>query len=373
MTKESSRPQHSFSLDRAGEWFLESGIQERLGGVARYYDADLEENRPISTEITGYAISAFVYLHSLTGAERYREAATLAAHFLARVAWDRQLRAMPFEYSAATAQARPLSYFFDNGILVRGLLALWRVTRDPELLQAAKSCGESMAADFISPDRDYHPVLELPAKSAAPRLESWSHRPGCYQLKAALAWHELSEETGDGTFQGLYDGLLSQVLATHASFLPGDTDAAKVMDRLHAYCYFLEGLLPRTYRNDCAQTLGEGVLNLAEYLRTIGDTFARSDVFAQLLRLRILAEAAGVQPVDRLAAEWEANELAGFQIEHIDQRIHGGFAFGRRNGRVLLHINPVSTAFAVQALTMWRNYSAAPAGLEPRPGWQSLI
>ena len=44
--------------------------------------------------------------------------------FLTSVAWDARLRVFPFECSE-----RPLAYFFDSGIIIRGLLSLWRVTR----------------------------------------------------------------------------------------------------------------------------------------------------------------------------------------------------------------------------------------------------
>jgi hypothetical protein len=46
----------------------------------------------------------------------------------------------------------------------------------------------------------------------------------------------------------------------------------------------------------------------------------------------------------------EADALAEFQQASDDPRIDGGFAFGRRDGVVSPHINPVSTAFAMQAL-----------------------
>jgi hypothetical protein len=49
---------------RAGTWFLRSGIQQPDGGVARYYRADQGRNLPVSTEITGYTVSTFVYLHT---------------------------------------------------------------------------------------------------------------------------------------------------------------------------------------------------------------------------------------------------------------------------------------------------------------------
>src|SRR2546421_6821727 len=108
-------------LDRAGAWLLKSGIQEPSGGVARYYLADVHQNRAISTEITGYAVSTFTYLYALTRDERYLDAATSAGSFLTDTAWDERLGMFPFECSE-----QPLAYFFDSGIIVRGLLSLWR-------------------------------------------------------------------------------------------------------------------------------------------------------------------------------------------------------------------------------------------------------
>ncbi|HEY1497525.1 MAG TPA: hypothetical protein VGF49_23365, partial [Candidatus Solibacter sp.] len=68
-------------LARTGEWFLRSGIQESNGGVARYYRTDVCRNLPVSTEITGYAVSALVYLHSVNKDPRFLERAITAARF----------------------------------------------------------------------------------------------------------------------------------------------------------------------------------------------------------------------------------------------------------------------------------------------------
>ena len=320
--------------------------------MARYYLADAKENRAISTEITGYAISALVYLYSLTHDEQYLDAAALSAQFLKRSAWDSALGLFPFEYG------RPaLAYFFDSGIIVRGLLALFRATGDRELLEIAKVCGRSMAQDFAAGDSEFHPILRLPEKAPLERREQWSRRPGCYQLKAGLGWYDLYEETGDADFLKWYEDLLAASLRTHQSFLPGAAGDL-VMDRLHAYCYFLEGIMPRADRPEIARVLADGLDKVAGHLREIGPRFARSDVYAQLLRLRVLVESGGVAPVDRLAAASEAERLATFQLDHADRRIRGGFFFARRGEQLQPHVNPVSTAFGMQALMMWRQYLA---------------
>jgi hypothetical protein len=70
------------------------------------------------------------------------------------------------------------------------------------------------------------------------------------------------------------------------------------------------------------------------------------------------AEALGVCPVDREQAEIEATSLAGFQATDDDPRIDGAILFGRRNGALVPHVNPVSTAFGLQALDQWEKYQA---------------
>jgi len=346
-------------LQRAGAWFLYSGIQNEAGGVARYYRSDIRENARVSTEITGYSISALALLHARTGCAEYAEAALRAARFLTQRAWDPMLRAFPFEWHSNGHAPQPLTYFFDSGIIVRGLLTAYRrVRREQQFLDAAAACGCAMLSDFVTGEA-IHPILSLPKKNHLPYEPRWSAGPGCYQLKAALAWFELAEETGESRFRDAYEESLDRALVCHETFLPGDTRRDKVMDRLHAYTYFLEGLIPRLSLRKCADAFKAGVGRIAHYLREIAPEFARSDVYAQLLRVRLYGEAVGVLPLDEAAAAHEAEELATFQLSSSDLRIDGGFSFGRRGSESLPFVNPVSTAFCMQALDLWNNRSQA--------------
>jgi uncharacterized protein YyaL (SSP411 family) len=225
------------TLTLLGEWLLKSGIQSPNGGAARYYRSDLKRNEPISTEITGYAVSAFVYLFEKTGQPIFADRARLAADFLTDQAWDKELQTFPFEFPG-----RPPAYFFDCGIIVRGLLAAWRMSGDQRYLEAATAGGNSMLRDFAA-GNDFHPILELPSKKPSPRDARWSRSSGCYQLKAAMAWRELAEVTENTKFRQAFDRMLEFAVATQHDFLPGSEDENRVMDRLHAYSYFLEALV----------------------------------------------------------------------------------------------------------------------------------
>ncbi len=349
---------YSLVTDRALRWFLESGIQDPRGGVSRYFRVDSQQMRAASTEITGYAAAALVLLYQLTRDSRALEAAVRAGRFLTRVAWNPALAIIPFEIDAA---APPPAYFFDAGIIARGLFALWRSTGDAEFRDIAVACTRSMARDFRGPS-GYHPVLALPGKQPVPGNGRWSREPGCYQLKAAMAWLE----TEDAEFISLYEAALAGFLHTHAAFLDAEPDPERVMDRLHAYCYFLEGLLPRAARPDCAAVLRDGILRVRHLLDEIAPRFERSDVCAQLLRIRIYASALGAAPLDAPAAEDEAARILAFQYRDPAPSLDGAFCFGRRGSERAPFANPVSTAFCVQALEMWRQYRNGEFRADPR-------
>ncbi len=328
-------------LAAAGHWLLHSGIQEASGGFARFYDAEKQANRPVSTEISGYAASALVWMFRVTGDEVYLDAAKRTAAFLLST-WNEELRVFPFEWPSDQA------YFFDTGIIIRGLLAVWRETGDERLLQVARAASHGMIAGFRA-DGDYHPILTLPDKAPLPRTKKWSRSAGCYQLKAAMAWWDVAEITGDGALRDAYLAMVEYAVAKHACFLREAADPYDAMDRLHAYGYFLEGLLPVIERRECRQAFSQGAASMESVYDATTQTFVRSDVCAQLMRARhFLSEGTGGEDRRRYI-DFQAQS---FQAQSNDPRIHGGFYFGRRDGNISLQVNPVSTAFAMQALEM---------------------
>jgi hypothetical protein len=346
-------------LERAGEWFLRSGIQEPGGGVARFYRSDLSRNARISTEITGYSVSFLVYAYQRTANLGFLEGALCAARFLTRHAWNPDLRLFPFELSSH------LAYFFDSGIIARGLLAVWRATQDSEFLEVAVAAGRGMLESFGS-TASPAPILSLPSRVPLPCEPRWSASPGCYQLKSAMVWQDLYEVTGDLAFRDAYETALARALRDHESFLPGETHQERVMDRLHAYSYFLEGLLPCAGRAECRAVLHAGIPRLADHLQVIEPAFARSDVYAQLLRIRLFASACGVATLDATAAAAEAAASERFQFDSSDQRFQGGFGFGIKAGEMMPFVNPVSTAFCAQALDLWSQWRAGCSSFDRR-------
>ena len=188
---------------------------------------------------------------------------------------------------------------------MRGLLAVWRATGEEEFRTRAQEAALSLAFDFLG-DGVFHPVISLPDKQPLAEEPRWSRQPGCYQLKSALAWREI----GDPHARQMFDAAVSVALASHETFLAEEKDREKVMDRLHAYCYFLEALL---FTSDARDALGFRRQTRGTTLAGDRPSFERSDVNAQLLRVRLIAHHLGMVALDENAAREEASNAASFQ------------------------------------------------------------
>lgn len=344
-------------LPLVARWFLDSGIQEESGGVARYYLIDQGRNARISTEITGYALSTYLYLHKITGDERHLEAALRAGRFLCDRAWDRSAGIFPFEWSGSGVLPEGRAYFFDCGIIARGLMKLHAATGCQEYLDRSVQCADAMLRDFVN-GQDIEPILELPSKRPTPRDERWSRSSGCYQLKSALAWLEVGEKTSERRLVDAYERALQLAMSGDERFLTAEAPQERVMDRLHAYSYYLEGLLPRSGRPEVRRALAGGIDKAGRHLREVRSTFERSDVSAQILRIRLHTAQSGAVAMDKASAEEEAGWAAEFQMSTSDPATNGSFCFGRKGSTMLPFANPVSTAFGMQGLHQWLTRSS---------------
>src|SRR5512134_2583842 len=76
------------SIEVGLKWLTGSGIQDKSGGVARYYCADVGEYREVAVGTTGSFISALLKLHWWEG-EPVPGVALRAGHFLTKHAFDR--------------------------------------------------------------------------------------------------------------------------------------------------------------------------------------------------------------------------------------------------------------------------------------------
>lgn len=350
-------------------WLLTSGIQNDAGGVARSYRADTREYGSISPEMTGYYISA-LSKSAVDDEAALLEKASKSGRFLMEHAFDVSSELFPYELGGADNSSAQQAHFFDSGIVVRSLLHLWKATSEFGYRECAERCGTALQTRLSRVDGSFFPIYDMATGEARVGTGTWSLKAEAYQLKVGLAFLELMEATGNREFETSMQSLLHWSVKRHEGFLSAEDDPEVVMDRMHAYCYFLEGLLPAAAEDMTAsQALQYGILRVENLLEDLTPDYQRCDVVAQLLRLRFYADRMGLMELDYPQAESEAVLLEDYQVQSTDPKVDGGFAFARRKGQPTPEVSPATTAFAIQALGMWEQ---AEEGAFRAP-WQTLV
>ena len=330
-------------------WLANSGIQQESGGVSSCYQAEKRRYRPVSTASTAYFISTLLRADREGGSPTGQ--ALQAARFLMEQAFDLSTDLFPFEIPNGDAVSRPPARFLDCGTIIRALLDLWRATGDEAYQDCAERCGLAMHSRMTTVDGGFFPLYNLVYDQPEFGSGSWPVEAGVYQLKVGLAFRELAEATGLGEFEADVELLNKWCLRRHEAFLHGDGDSEDTMSRLHAYCCFLEGLLPTAgLDSESARVLQFGILRVENLIDELGEEFLRCDAVAQLLRLRLFADNFGVMELDQRRAESEAASLEEFQMQTLDPKADGGFALARRAGTIVPHVSLAATGFAIQAL-----------------------
>jgi hypothetical protein len=74
--------------------------------------------------------------------------------------------------------------------------------------------------------------------------------------------------------------------------------------------------------------------------------------------VRLAAHHLEAVSLNETAAAEEAARVMSYHARSEDARLDGGFWFGRRRGEMLPYMNPVSTAFSLQALALWEQHQA---------------
>ena len=171
-------------IHSAWSWLSRSGIQNESGGVARFYSADVQEYRGISTQSTAFFISTFLRLgdHSQDFAP---QEALQAGGFLLDRAFHRSKELFAHEVYDEGRSPSARAYFFDCSIIIRSLVDLWRATEEAVYLECAERCGFALQNLMSRMDGSFFPVYDFSRDQAIDDGETWSTQPEVYQLKAS--------------------------------------------------------------------------------------------------------------------------------------------------------------------------------------------
>jgi len=331
-------------------WLGYSGIQTPSGAVADFYHVENRVYSETSTLSSAYLLDALLKLVEME--DEVPDFVTVTAEYLMNQKRDEETQF--FVSSDPIGDYGPLASLFDCGVVMQALAGLSELSRNYEFVTAAERCGTAFLTRMSRVDGSFFPVYDLASKEALEITGDWKTEAGVHLLKSANAARFVHDLTGNGDLRDIAGFMVRWAVRDHEGFLDVDEPAAKMTERMHGYCCFLDGLLPTASRDLMVmQTLQGGFLDVEERTAALASTYERCEVTAQMLRLRLFCDLMGIVELDQTAAEQEAESLLSFQIYSDDPAANGGFSPAKIDGVRVPIVATRATAYASQALEMW--------------------
>jgi uncharacterized protein YyaL (SSP411 family) len=265
-------------VDLALHWLAHSDVRcaeadsMARGGVNQGYDWRRRSYPFVYSEITGYAISAFVNAYRWTSDEDYVVLAQQSADFLlllqglgmGKAGWG----AIPHGLSLPALQPRHQYHSFDAAMCLQGLLDLNAIKPAPELRRSAQAIGDWLLERMQQDNGAFLSMYDAEA-------DEWQHAGddlfgdgGCLHAKHAIGLLKLGRVAGDDRYTVAAQRVCDWVLG-----LQDNDGAFWATERLrqvvsHPHCYATEGLLFAHYALgterylEAAQRAGEWLLKV---------------------------------------------------------------------------------------------------------------
>lgn len=378
---------HLQSIDIALDWLTNSDVRIQdpqsiaFGGTCQGYNWEQKKYPFVYSEITGYAISAYVSAYRWTNDKHYLDLATEAADFLLRVQalanQDGEAGAIPHGYSVPELMLTRQYYSFDAAMCLQGLLDLNAIQPSEKLLDSSQSVGEWLITKMQQSDGSFLAMYDSVTNQRYHSDNNFFDDFGCLHAKHAIGLIKLSEALTDERYKLAACKVCDWVIKLQNP--DGAIRANHWMQRTvsHPHCYAVEGLLyagAMLNRKDYTQAAqkgaawllkvqnADGSINI-EYnrpwwrmgRRIISDTFFPkkvTDATAQAVRIWItLYHQNGHQPF-LAAANQAAKFLSSMQCKDIsDSNLTGGFYFWENHPTMYSW----ATMFAMNALYALEN------------------
>ncbi len=367
-------------LKKASVWLGHSGIQntsrnkKMRGAVSAWYELDKKIYPFLYSEITGYALSTWMFLYRITSDERFLRQARVAAGWLVDNALHRD-GGVRTRFYLVKRYVSPnycfhhgRVYAFDTAMVGYGLLQLFNKVKEERFLKAVQQILGFLIRRMKKRDGMYYSYFDSKKKRCGENFEKWSDQAGSFHAKLALLYIDYYRTTGIELYKTEAVDLLDTVIKIqekNGRFVTGKKDDST---HLHPHAYTLEGLvygglhLKEKRYWDAAQRGFEWMLGGISSDGSVSSIFEkgqfshheRSDIVGQALRLGSILYAATPKTMARyLPLFWRIRRhLAMFQYQAKSGQ-SGGFIYGfATDGLMRNHLNAWSTMFALQATWM---------------------
>ena len=380
------------SVKDAVNWLVNSGIQNMdagkrdiYGSFNAWYEQDTGIYPFVYSENTGYMLTMMCYLWDRYGKEEYLKRGKLAGDWLLNMVHESNggFRCLyPLNPSRFDFKKEQM-YAFDNGIILNGLVNLYRATKEEKYLVAAVTVADWLVYSAQKPSGAFYPIYQLVDGKFFESDKEWSTISGSYHVKIAIGLlnlYDLSHKKKylDSAIK-ICDFALSCQNASgrYISYLSrGGTNA-------HPHCYSGEGLWVAgtvLEREDYLESSARGVQWLLDMQSEDGFVprlflddrpiyNERLDIISQTLRLSMIHMSEKRVPLsNKNKIELLLSHIIRYQARDAkDAKADGGFYFGKssKGDREMPHVNLWVSAFAIQALNAYMDYSAGKFKLKP--------
>ena len=291
------------------KWLLYSGIRIEKGPDAGAIYGWKDLNPPsypfIYSEATGYATTLLSWAYAELKEPAALQAAKEASQWILKNMYNHLLTAGRARIDNFNKK-RDLSsriYAFDNGMIITGLLNLYKITADPNLLVTAENMAKALIDRFFDGSR----LIAVFDKSDKPVIDTedggsvkWSTISGPYHSKLSLCLLDLSRLTNNP-----YYGQVSDSICDYAKTLQEPngrfiTNPDLNFTYLHPHLYACEGLVYAGIKQSIEKYSMAGLKGIIWAIEQINSATGglpnnssqngveQSDCTAQLLRLMIL-------------------------------------------------------------------------------------
>ncbi len=200
----------------------------------------------IYSEITGYAITCFSWIASEFGNPIVLEAAKEASEWIRKNMHYNLLIARPPASRDDPNELSSMFYSFDNGMVMIGLLNLYKITKKSNLLRLVEKMTQALVERFFDGEK-LIPRLDSSFKSIKPTQDrgivKWSTISGAYHCKLSLGLLELSRLTRNKGYARVSDSLCEyakKMQKYNGKFI---TNTGSEIVYLHPHLYACEGLI----------------------------------------------------------------------------------------------------------------------------------
>ena len=363
------------NIDAAVSWLLNSGIQntkgESIGSFNAWYDMDSKTYPFIYSEITGYGITTLLYANSISRNNTYKERAKMAADWIINL-MNENSGITARIYSGYKPDLRyfgsNISYMFDNGMVLSGLVNIYLATKEDKYLEAATELAQSL----LNAQKDnglFYAAYDTMTEKYIDVQDKWSTQSGSYHAKLAIGLIDLYKVTRNEIFKNAAVALCNGSLVlqdNHGRFI---TQHNEDSTHMHPHCYSVEGLVYVGIKLEEKRFL-ESALHAVEWAlnnqlpsggmpcKYVNDKFInyeRSDTLAQVLRLGLVLQSIGLLSGYEDNLKRLASRLVQFQNTSNNNK--GGFFYGTElDGTIKNHLNSWATMFSIQAMLMYQSY-----------------